>query len=141
MDETLVKRVMPHSIEAERSVIGSMLMDVEAIVIASEILEKEDFYTGQYGILFDAMVALNREKKPADLVQVQDKLKQMQAPEELAGIDFLRDILSTVPTSANIKHYARIVKDKSMLRNLIRAAQKIENTCYEGKNDIESIMY
>ncbi len=141
MDETLVKRVMPHSIEAERSVIGSMLMDVEAIVIASEILEKEDFYTGQYGILFDAMVALNREKKPADLVQVQDKLKQMQAPEELAGIDFLRDILSTVPTSANIKHYARIVKDKSMLRNLIRTAQKIENNCYEGKNDIDSIMY
>ena len=141
MEEALVKRVMPHSIEAERSVIGSMLMDVEAIVIASEMLDKDDFYTGQYGILFDAMVALNKEKKPADLVQVQDKLKQMQAPEELAGIDFLREILSTVPTSANIKHYAKIVKDKSMMRQLIKAAQKRENDCYEGKAELDGIMF
>lgn len=141
MDEITVKRVMPHSTEAERSVISSMLMDKDALITASDYLEKEDFYTGQYGMLFEAMVELNREKKPADIVQVQDKLKQMGAPEELAGVDFLRDLLSAVPTSANIKHYAKIVKDKSVLRKLIRSAQLIENNCYEEKMDIDDLLY
>ena len=141
MDEALVKRVMPHSTEAEQSVIGSMLMDSEAIRVAADVLTKDDFYTAQYGLLFDAMVVLEKEGKPADIVQVQDKLKQMGAPEEIAGVDFLREILGTVPTSANIKHYAKIVKDKSTARKLIRAAQKIENDCYEGKLELDDLLF
>lgn len=141
MDETLIKRVMPHSVEAEQSVIGSMLMDKDAIRLAADVLTKEDFYTGQYGILFDAMVALDKENKPADIIQVQDKLKQMGAPAELAGIDFLRDILNTVPTSANIKHYTKIVKDKSILRKLIKTVQSIENNCYEGNKEIDNLLF
>ena len=141
MDEAVVKRVMPHSVEAEKSVIGSMLMDNEAVVIASDSLVKTDFYIGQYGILFDAIVALYKEGKPADLVQVQDKIKQMGAPEEIAGMDFLRDILVSVPTSANIRHYTRIVKNKSIMRDLIRTAHKIEEDCYEGTEQIDDILY
>lgn len=141
MDEALIKRVMPHSVEAEQSVIGSMLMDKDAIRVAADALTKDDFYTGQYGILFEAMVALDKENRPADIVQVQDKLKQMGAPAELAGIDFLRDILNTVPTSANIKHYTKIVKDKSILRKLIKTVQRIENNCYEGSKEIDDLLF
>ena len=140
MDEPLLKRVMPHSTVAEQSVISSMLMDKDAIGIASDMLTKDDFYTGQYGIMFQAITELDKENKPADIVQVQDKLKQMGAPEELAGIDFLREILNVVATSANIKGYAKIVKEKSVLRNMIKVAQKIENECYDCKDEVDNIL-
>ena len=76
MEETLIKRVMPNSLEAEQSVIGSMIMDKDAIVTAMEILIKEDFYHQQYGILFDAMVELYNSSQPVDLVTLQNKLKE-----------------------------------------------------------------
>ena len=74
MDETLIKRVPPHSVEAEHSVIGSMIMDREAITIASEIITGDDFYSRQYGVIFDAMVELNDANKPVDPVTLQAKL-------------------------------------------------------------------
>ncbi len=141
MDEALIKRVMPHSLEAEQSVIGSMLMDNEAVTIASDMLVKEDFYSSQYGILFEAMVQLNHENKPADLIQVQERVRQNGAPPEIAGMEFLREVLGMVPTSANIKHYAEIVKNKSILRKLIRTSQKIEESCYEGQGGIDDILF
>ena len=76
MEEAIIKRILPHSIEAEQSVIGSMIMDRDAIVVASEILTDEDFYQKQYGVLFDTMLELNNEGKPVDLVTLQDKLKE-----------------------------------------------------------------
>ena len=79
-EEALLKRVKPHSVEAEQSVIASMIMDREAIVAASEILHGEDFYGKQYGVLFDAMVELNDEGKPVDLVTLQDRLKEKDVP-------------------------------------------------------------
>lgn len=141
MDEALVKRVMPHSVEAEQAVIGSMLMDKEAVAAASDMLIKDDFYTGQYGILFEAISQLYAEGKPADLIQVQEKVKQNGAPPEISGMEFLRDILTSVPTSANIRHYAKIVKDKATMRRLIKAAQDIEESCYGGRDELESVLF
>lgn len=141
MDEALVKRVMPHSSEAEQAVIGSMLMDSEAVAAAVDMLLKEDFYTGQYGILFEAMAQLYNEGKPADLIQVQERVRQNGAPPEIAGMEFLRDVLASVPTSANIRHYAKIVKDKSVMRRLIRAAQDIEESCYGGGEELDGILF
>lgn len=141
MDEALIKRIMPHSLEAEQSVIGSMLMDREAVIVATDMLTKDDFYSAQYGILFEAMAQLNREGKPADLVQVQEKVRQSGAPQEIAEMEFLREVLATVPTSANIRHYAEIVKNKSVLRKLIRVSAKIEEECYEAKDDINNILF
>ena len=140
MDEALIKKVMPHSIDAEKSVIGSMLMDQEAITAASVILIKDDFYGKQYGILYDAMVQLYKVGKPVDLVTLQNKLKEMDVPPELSSVDFLRDILSQVFTSANIKHYANIVKQKAMARNLIKTTENIANTCYLEKSPLEDIL-
>ncbi len=141
MDEALIKRVMPHSVEAEKAVIGSMLMDREAVIAATDTLSKDDFYTSQYGLLFEAMAQLEKEGKPADLVQVQEKLRQNQAPPEIGEMEFIREVLAAVPTSANIKHYAGIVKEKSILRNLIRKSQGIEEACYSGQDDLVKILY
>lgn len=140
MEETVLKRILPHSIEAEQSVIGSMIMDREAIVVASELIAAEDFYNKQYGILFDAMVELNNEGKPVDLVTLQNRLKEKDVPPEVSSLEFVRDLITAVPTSANIKHYAGIVAEKATLRKLIRLNEEIANTCYAGKESLEVIL-
>ena len=139
-EEALLKRVLPHSIEAEQSVIGSMIMDREAITVASEIICGEDFYGKQYGVLFDTMVELNDEGKPVDLVTLQDRLREKDVPPEVSSLEFIRDLVTAVPTSANIKHYANIVAEKSTLRKLIRLNEEIANTCYVGKESLETIL-
>ena len=140
MEEALLKRILPHSIEAEQSVIGSMIIDREAIVVASEIITGEDFYSKQYGILFETMVELNDEGKPVDLVTLQDRLKEKDVPPEVSSLEFVRDLITAVPTSANIKYYANIVAEKSMLRKLIKLNEEIANTCYVGKESLEVIL-
>ena len=140
MEEALLKRILPHSMEAEQSVIGSMIMDREAIVVASEIVLGDDFYNKQYGILFDTMVELNDEGKPVDLVTLQDRLKEKDVPPEVSSLEFIRDLITAVPTSANIKYYANIVAEKSTLRKLIRLNEEIANTCYVGKESLEDIL-
>uniref|UniRef100_UPI0040565D94 replicative DNA helicase n=1 Tax=Agathobacter sp. TaxID=2021311 RepID=UPI0040565D94 len=140
MEETLIKRVMPNSPEAEQSVIGSMIMDKDAIVTAMEILVKEDFYYQQYGVLFDSMVELYSAGLPVDLVTLQNKLKEKDVPQEVSSLEFVRDLLAAVPTSANIKYYANIVKENSVKRKLIRITENIENECYAGKESLESVL-
>ena len=140
MEETVLKRILPHSVEAEQSVIGAMIMDREAIVVASELITAEDFYNKQYGILFDTMVELNDEGKPVDLVTLQDRLKEKDVPPEVSSLEFVRDLITAVPTSANIKYYAGIVAEKSTLRKLIRLNEEIANTCYAGKESLEIIL-
>ncbi len=140
MEEALLKRVLPHSIEAEQSVIGAMIMDKDAIVTASEIVAQEDFYSKQCGVLFEAMVELNDEGKPVDLITLQDRLKEKDVPPEVSSLEYIRDLVTAVPTSANIKHYANIVAEKAMLRRLIRLNEEIANTCYAGKESLETIL-
>ena len=139
-EETLLRRVLPHSVEAEQSVIGSMIMDREAIVVASEIVTEDDFYGKQYGVLFEAMVELNNEGKPVDLVTLQDRLKEKEVPPEVSSLEFIRDLVTAVPTSANIKYYAGIVAEKATLRRLIKLNEEIANTCYIGKESLEYIL-
>jgi replicative DNA helicase len=140
LEEAVLKRILPHSIEAEQSVIGSMLMDREAIVVASEIVAGDDFYSKQYGILFETMVELHEEGKPVDLITLQDRLKEKDVPPEVSSLEFVRDLITAVPTSANIKHYANIVSEKATLRKLIRLNEEIANTCYAGKENLEFIL-
>ena len=140
MEEALVKRVMPNSLEAEQSVIGSMIMDREAIITAMEMLIIDDFYFKQYGLLFQAMVDLFDAGEPIDLVTLQAKLKAMNVPEEVSSLEFVRDLLTSVPTSANVSSYAQIVKDKSVLRRLIKITEEISNKCYVGQGDLDEIL-
>lgn len=140
MEESIIKRILPHSVEAEQSVIGSMIMDREAIVVASELLTEDDFYNKQYGILFTTMVEINDSGSPVDLVTLQNKLKEKDVPPEVSSLEFVRDLITAVPTSANIKYYANIVAEKSTLRRLIRLNEEIANTCYAGKESLEYIL-
>ena len=139
-EEALLKRVLPHSTEAEQSVIGSMIIDREAITIASEIISGEDFYGKQYGVIFVTMVELNDEVKPVDLVTLQDRLREKDVPPEISSLEFVKSMIDWVPTSANVKYYATIVAEKSTLRKLIRLNEEIENTCYTGKENLEVIL-
>ena len=140
MDEAVIKKIQPNSIEAEQSVIGSMLMDRDAIVEVSDILKKEDFYYSQYGMLFEAMVTLYNEGKPADLVTVSNKLKEMGAPESVSSLEYVGEILATVPTSTHAKQYAQIVQDKAVLRKMIKFTEKTTELCYAGKSDVSSLL-
>ena len=141
MDENVIKRIMPHSLEAEQSVIGSMFIDAEAIAAATEQISGEDFYNRQYGVVFDTIVELNNEGKPIDFVTLQDRLRSKEdVPPEVSGLDFLTNLIAAVPTSANIKYYAGIVAEKATLRRLIRTNEEIANTCYLDKQSTEEIM-
>ncbi len=140
MEETLVKRIMPNSLEAEQSVVGSMIMDKDAIITAMEMLQTEDFYHKQYGMLFDAMMELNGEGKPVDLITLQNKLKEKAVPQEVSSLEFVGELVRAVPTSANIKYYCNIVKENAMKRKLIRVMEEIENECYAGQESLESVL-
>ena len=140
MEEALIKRVMPHSIEAEQSVVGAMLMDKDAILTASEIISGQDFYQTSYGVIFDSMVELFNEGKPVDLITLQARLKEKDVPPEIASLEFVRDLVTAVPTSANVKYYAEIVYEKAMMRKLIKINDEISNTCYVGKESLPAVL-
>ena len=140
MEEALIKRVLPHSIEAEQSVVGAMLMDKDAVMTASEIISGKDFYQTSYGTIFDSMTELFNEGKPVDLITLQERLKEKDVPEEISSLSFARDLIAAVPTSANVKYYAEIVKEKAVLRKLIKLNEEIANICYVGNEPLESIL-
>ena len=140
MEEALIKRILPHSIEAEQSVIGSMILDRDAILVASEILTSEDFYQSQYGIIFDAMVELCNEGKPVDLITLQNRLKEKELPPDISSMEYVRDLIAAVPTSANVKYYANIVSEKAVLRRLIKVNEEVENSCYMEKDSTQMIL-
>lgn len=140
MEEALIKRIMPHSLEAEQSVLGSMIMDKEAIIIASETVTKEDFYQQSYGVIFEAMVELYNDGQPVDVITLQNRLKEKDVPPEVAGMEFVAGLLNAVPTSANVKYYANIVAEKAVLRRLIKTNEEIANRCYLGQDSVEDIL-
>ena len=140
MDEAFIKKVQPNSPEAEQSVIGAMIMDRDAIADVIDIVNADDFYQKQNGILFEAMTELYREGKPVDLVTLQNKLKKKDVPESMKSLEFIRDLLEVVPTSANAKQYATIVREKATLRKLIKVTEDITTECYLGKDDVTEIL-
>ncbi|MBP3877829.1 MAG: replicative DNA helicase [Lachnospiraceae bacterium] len=140
MDEQLVRRIPPHSDEAERSVIGSMLMSEEAAMAAEEILNGEDFYNRQLGAVFETMKMLSDARKPIDMVTLKDALEKQDLPEDVKNMEFVRESLLSVPSSANIREYAAIVRDRATLRRLIAASEEIESSCYAGAEETETIL-
>ncbi len=140
MDLDFIKKVPPHNLVAEQSIIGSMIMDKDAIVVAAEIVTKEDFYDQRYGVIFEAMIELHSEGHPTDLITLQNKLKEKDLPPELSSLEVIRDLIASVPTSANVRHYANIVKEKSVLRQMIKVTEGISNECYLDKKGTEEIL-
>lgn len=140
MDENVIRRIQPHNNDAEKSVIGAMLMDRDVISDVADLLSKEDFYNAQYGILFENMVELYNEGRPVDLVTLSDRLKMKDVPEDICSPSFIGEIMSEVVTSANAKNHAQIVQDKAVLRRLITLSEGITNDCFSDSDKVENIL-
>lgn len=138
--EDVISRVMPHSLEAERSVLGSMLIDPEAVETAAEIIREEDFYARQNGILFQTMLEMQQKGVAIDPVTLQTRLWEKNLPPELYADEMIRELIVTVPTSANIKSYATIVAEKSLLRSMIRANEEIAGSCYAESEEMDALL-
>lgn len=140
-EEVLIKRIMPHSIDAEKSVIGSMLTSKDAIVEAAGMLTPDDFYAKQYGILFRAIIELDQKGKDVDLITLKEYLSQMNGvPESVSGMEFIKEILETSYTASYVSQYCEFVKGKALMRRLINLNDEMSKTCYEGKESVEVIL-
>lgn len=130
----------PNSVEAEQSVLGAMLQDGNAVLMAAESLLPEDFYQPQHKEIFDAMIALHREQKPIDFITVDSELSRRGTLEGAGGTAYLLRLVQYVPTTANAKAYIGIVAEKSTLRKLIKASQEISQECYSQQNPLQETL-
>lgn len=140
MEENVIKRTMPNSPDAEQSVIGAMILDNESIAAVEDLLTPEDFYQRQYGIMFEAIVELYRTGRPADLLTLQNLLREKEVAPEISNMTYIGELIANVPITGNAKYYAEIVKEKSTLRKLIHACEDVLNDCYAGRDKVENIM-
>ena len=132
--------VPPHDEMAEQAVLGSMFLDREAASVALEVLTGEDFYRPDHRIVFEAADTLYRSGAPIDIVTVKNKLEEQGLFEQVGGVPFLAALSTAVGSSVNVRHYADIVEQRALLRNLIRVAGEISQKSYEGKESVDSIM-
>ena len=140
MEEIQNMRIPPHSIEAEQSVLGSMIMDHDAVIVASEILIASDFYRPDHAQIFAAIMELYTSGNPIDLITIQDKLVQKGVLEQVGGLAYIAELASSVPTSAHIKQYAKIVQEKATLRKLIKVSSDITAKSFDGNEPLDNIM-
>ncbi|TNF52168.1 replicative DNA helicase [bacterium] len=138
--ETALDRLPPQNIEAEQSVLGSVLLENEAIASVIELLTPEDFYRDSHKKIFLAMRELYDKNEPIDLITLTDQIRRKDQLEEIGGASYLSSIVSQIPTSANIRYHSKIVKEKSMLRNLIRTATDIVSMSYEEGIEVNELL-
>ena len=139
MDPT-IDRIPPHNDEAERSVLGAILLEPEALITASEIILPADFYKIGHQKIFDAMLALSDRGEPVDVVTVTEQLSATQELENVGGMTYLSELATAVPTSAHVEQYAKIIEEKSTLRRLIRTAADIIEEGYTREDEVEEVV-
>lgn len=137
---TTMPRIPPHNLDAEKSVLGAMLLSVNAVSRTSEFLTKDDFYYRSNGIIYDAMLALSAKAQPIDFVTVVNKLSEMNQLEVVGGDSYIISLSSFLPSAANLMEYVRIVEEKSVLRQLIEAAGRITQSCFEPDRALNDIV-
>ncbi|WP_078666562.1 MULTISPECIES: replicative DNA helicase [Carboxydocella] len=133
-------RVPPHNLDAEQSVLGSMLLDQEAVFKAMEIIRAEDFYRDAHRLIFEAICDLADRSEPVDIITVAEELRQRGQLDKVGGAAYIATLSGIVPTAANVEYYARIIREKSLLRALISAATRIAQLGYEGEAEAEEIL-
>jgi replicative DNA helicase len=129
------ERTLPHNPEAERTVLGAILVDNQAFNSAAEILTREDFYREAHRRIFEAMAALAERSQPIDLVTLKDELARQSALEAVGGAAYLAGLVDGVPRITSVDHWSRIIKEKAVVRNLIHAGNRIVHSCYEGEDE------
>ncbi len=138
--EQLIEKVPPQNLEAEMAVLGSMLIDEEAVPIGMEMLSSAAFYRDAHRKIFEAVTRLFSTQKAVDLVTLTEELKGANRLEEVGGASYLTTLTTVVPTAANIQHYAKIVKEKAMLRSLIATATQIVGECFENQDQVDELL-
>ena len=136
----LSERIPPQNLEAERSVLGAILLENSSINVVIEILREEDFYKKAHKIIFSKMVELDGRGEPIDLVSLKDAIKKTNQLDEAGGITYLSSLLEAVPTTSNISYYSKLVKEKSLSRELLSSAADVVKQCYEGGRDAEELL-
>lgn len=131
--EIALDKIPPQNLEAEMAVLGSMLLDEDAISIACELLDKDSFYKDSHKKIFESILNLYNLNKAVDLITLTDELKKDGVLEGVGGVSYLTALVNSVPTAANISHYVTIVKEKSILRTLLNNATRIISLCYESE--------
>ncbi|KKP68785.1 MAG: Replicative DNA helicase [Candidatus Moranbacteria bacterium GW2011_GWE1_35_17] len=137
-NETL--RVSPNNLEAEQSVLGSLMLDKEAIVKIADFLLPVDFYKNNHQSIFESMLSLYEERDPIDVLSISNKLEEIGKLEEVGGSSYIASLVNTVPSASHVVHYAKVVQKKAMLRRLISAADHIVEMGYSGNEDVERIL-
>ncbi len=140
MADITLEKVPPQNLEAEMAVLGSMLMDVDAISVATESLDKDSFYKDTHKKIFEAIRDLYNANKAVDIITLTDELKRNETLDEIGGASFLTALVNSVPTSANINHYVSIVKERYILRTLINNSTKIISICYESEGNVDEVV-
>ena len=143
MPDTVVapaERTLPHNLEAERSVLGAILVHDDAFNLAAQVLSPADFYRDAHRRIFDKMIALSERRQAIDFVTVKEELARAGEVDEVGGPAYIASLADGVPRATNVEYYARIVKEKATLRSLIYAANKIVANAYEADQDPELIL-
>jgi replicative DNA helicase len=140
MSDSMMDRIPPHNQEAEQSVIGAIFLEPQALITAAEILTYEDFYRVAHQKIFQTMNRLSDQGKPIDVVTVTEELSSKKELEDVGGLSYLTEIANSVPTAANIAHYARIVEEKALLRRLIRVATNIVEDGFTREDEVEALL-
>ena len=140
VSDLTLDKIPPQNLDAEMALLGSMLLETDAIATAVEHVDADSFYKRAHQQIFTAVIALYSDGKPVDLVTLTDALKRHNLLDEIGGPAYLADLTNTVPTAANAAHYARIVKEKSLLRQLIRAATQIVTDGYEATGEADLVL-
>ena len=135
MDLNALGMVPPHSVEAEQAVLGCMLLDSDVIPTVTELIRSSDFYREDNREICEAITDIVEQAGPVDIITVSEQLQRRGTLEKAGGMDYLASITSAVPTTANARHYAKIVEGKSLLRKLIKAAQEIAGMSFEAADE------
>ncbi|MEF9991507.1 MAG: replicative DNA helicase [Paraclostridium sp.] len=135
-----IGRIPPHSVESEQSILGSILLDKEAIITVTETIQPEDFYKEAHKIIYECMMKLNNKNEPIDLITLTEELKKQGHLDDIGGISYITSLSTIVPTTSNVKYYADIVKEKSVLRKLIKVSNDILNLGYDSSIKVEEIL-
>ncbi len=134
------ERALPHNAEAERTVLGAILVDNAAFNSAAEILARDDFYREAHRRIFDAMAALSEKSQPIDVVTLKDELQRTGTLDAVGGAAYLGSLVEGVPRLTNVEQWSRIIKEKSVLRSLIHTGNRIVQSCYEGEDDAAQLL-
>jgi replicative DNA helicase len=139
-DTTNNLRVPPQNIDAERSVLGALMLDKDAVIKVANLMRIGDFYKDDHNLIYEAMLELYEKREPIDVLSLSNRLEEKNQLEKIGGSSYLTGLVNSVPSSSNVEHYAKVVQKKSTLRKLINVSAEIVELGYKEEEDVEKLL-